>query len=82
MPAQPDFPVPNRSHPDHAESRRSHRLLFLTVLFGALLNFPLLAVFDHDGRVGGVPVLYLYMLLTWALLVGLTAWLTRGGIKN
>ncbi|MBH8569449.1 hypothetical protein KB206_11185 [Microvirga sp. STS02] len=64
-------------HPDHSESRRGHRLLFLAVLFGVLLNFPLLAVFDHDGRVGGVPVLYLYVLLLWALLVGLTAYLVR-----
>ncbi|GAA3972622.1 hypothetical protein [Hymenobacter antarcticus] len=77
MPIKPSLPVPNRSHPDHVESRRSQRLLFLAGLFGLLLNFPLLAVFDHDGRVGGVPVLYLYMLLTWILLVGLTAWLVR-----
>lgn len=69
--------MPPRSHPDHAEPRRSQRLLFLAGLFGLLLNFPLLAVFDHDGRVGGVPVLYLYVLLTWILLVGLTGWLTR-----
>ena len=47
------------------------------VLFGVLLNFPLLAVFDHDGRVGGVPVLYLYVLLLWGLLVCLTGWLVR-----
>ena len=77
MPTQPESPVPPRSHPDPAEPRRSQRLLFLAGLFGLLLNFPLLAVFDHDGRVGGVPVLYLYVLLTWILLVGLTAWLAR-----
>ena len=82
MPTKPDFPVPPHPHPDHAESRRSQRLLFLAVLFGLLLNFPLLVVFDHDGRVGGVPVLYLYVLLTWILLVGLTGWLSRGSIKN
>ena len=77
MPTKPEFPVPPRSHPDHVESRRSQRLLFLAALFGLLLNFPLLAVFDHEGRVGGVPVLYLYVLLTWILLVALTGWLTR-----
>ncbi|GAB2723711.1 hypothetical protein GCM10011495_03470 [Hymenobacter frigidus] len=82
MPTKPDFPVPPHPHPDRSESRRSQRLLFLAVLFGLLLNFPLLAVFDHDGRVGGVPVLYLYVLLTWILLVGLTGWLSRGSIKN
>jgi len=66
-----------RPHPKPEEPRRGQQLLFLAVLFGGLLNFPLLAVFDHDGRVGGVPVLYLYILLTWLLLVGLTAYLVR-----
>ena len=77
MSAKPSFPVSSRPHPDRTESRRGHRLLFLAVLFGVLLNFPLLAVFDHSGRVGGVPVLYLYVLLLWGLLVGLTGYLVR-----
>ena len=42
-----------------------------------LLNFPLLAVFDHAGRVGGIPVLYLYLLLAWLTLVLITGWLVR-----
>jgi len=63
-------PIPN-------EQSRGQRLLFLAVLFGVLLNFPLLAVVDHGGRVAGVPVLYWYILLTWALLIGLTGWLVR-----
>jgi hypothetical protein len=62
---------------EQAEQRRGQRLLFVAVLFGALLSFPLLAVFDRDGRVGGVPVLYLYVLLVWVLLVGLTGYLVR-----
>ena len=69
------MPLPPR--PEHAESRRGPRLLFLAALFGVLLNFPLLAVFDRAGRVGGVPVLYLYILLLWGLLVALTGWLAR-----
>ncbi|AMJ65528.1 hypothetical protein [Hymenobacter sp. PAMC 26628] len=62
---------------EQAEQRRGQRLLFVAVLFGALLNFPLLAVFDHDGRVAGVPVLYLYVLLMWGLVVGMTGFLVR-----
>ena len=64
--------------------RRGPKLLFLAVLFGVLLNYPLLAMFDHDGRVGGVPVLYLYVLLTWVALVALTGWLVRkrGGAEE
>ena len=69
--APPPAP-PNRSAP-----RRGPKLLFLAVLFGVLLNYPLLAVFDHDGRVGGVPVLYLYVLVVWIALAALTGWLVR-----
>ncbi|WP_210515602.1 hypothetical protein [Hymenobacter terricola] len=69
--------MPSTPRPEQAEPRRDQRLLFLAGLFGVLLNFPLLAVFDHDGRLAGVPVLYLYVLLTWILLVALTAWLVR-----
>ncbi|WP_262386009.1 hypothetical protein [Hymenobacter sp. BT491] len=60
---------------EQTEQRRGQQLLFVALLFGILLNFPLLAVFDHDGKVGGVPVLYLYVLLAWIAVVVLTGWL-------
>ena len=75
MPTDPS--MPSRPRSEQAEPRRGQRLLFLAGLFGTLLNFPILAVFDHDGRVGGVPVLYLYVLLMWILAVALTGWLVR-----
>lgn len=62
---------------EQAEQRRGQRLLFVAALFAALLNFPLLAVFDRAGRVGGVPVLYLYVLLGWGAVVALTGFLVR-----
>lgn len=62
---------------EHTEQRRGQRLLFVSLLFGVLLNFPLLAVFNHNGRVAGVPVLYLYVLVAWVALVLLTGWLVR-----
>ena len=64
--------------PPASGQQRGPRLLFVAVLFAVLFNYPLLAAFDHDGRVAGVPVLYLYMLLTWLLLIGITGWLVRG----
>jgi len=67
---------------EQAEQRRGQRLLFVSVLFMVLLNFPLLAVFDHKGRVGGIPVLYLYLLLAWVSLVLLTGWLVRRTDKS
>ena len=75
IPAVPTPPSVPQS--ERVEQRRGQRLLFLTVLFGVVLNYPLLAVFDRDGRVAGVPVLYLYVLLTWVLVVALTGWLVR-----
>ena len=77
MPTDPETPMPHRPRPEHVEPRRGQRLLFLAVVFGILLNFPLVGVFDHDGRVGGVPVLYLYILLMWILVVALTGYLVR-----
>ncbi|WP_245327862.1 hypothetical protein [Hymenobacter fodinae] len=63
---------------EQQEQRRGQRLLFVSLLFAVLLNFPLLAVFDHNGRVLGIPVLYLYVLLAWATLVLLTGLLVKG----
>ena len=77
MLTNPDFSMPSRPRSKQVEPRRGQRLLFLSVLFGVLINFPMLAVFDHDGRVGGVPVLYLYLLLMWLLLVVLTGYMVR-----
>jgi hypothetical protein len=62
---------------EKTEQQRGQRLLFVAVLFAVLLNFPFLAVFNHDGRVAGIPVLYLYVLVVWALLVLITGWLVR-----
>lgn len=83
MPQSPDAtPPPLEPHTQPLGARRGQRLLFLTAVFGVLLNFPLLAVFDHDSRVAGVPVVYLYVLLLWGLLVALTAWLVRERIEE
>ena len=77
MHSEPEPPMPHRPREAHPEPRLGQRLLFLSVLFGVLLSFPLLGVFDHDSRVAGVPVLYLYLLLTWVLLVAMTGYLVR-----
>ncbi|MCI1187481.1 hypothetical protein MON38_08610 [Hymenobacter sp. DH14] len=69
--------IPPNSPASRPAPRRGPKLLFLAGLFGVLLNYPLLAVFDHDGRLAGVPVLYLYVLVTWIALVALTGWLVR-----
>lgn len=63
--------------PEPISQRRGQQLLFVAGLFALLLNYPLLAAFDRNGRVAGVPVLYLYILLAWLALILLTARLVR-----
>jgi hypothetical protein len=65
------------SAPEQAEQRRGHRLLFVAVLFTVLLTFPLLTIVDRPLRLAGIPVLYLYVLLLWLLVVVLTRWLVK-----
>jgi hypothetical protein len=77
MPPDPNLPMPKTPRTEEAEIRRGQRLLFLTVLFGVMLTFPLLAVFDREGRVGGMPVVYVYILLMWVLIVAITGYLVR-----
>jgi predicted permease len=45
-----------------------------TFLLGCLLfNFPLIALFNVQGAVLGIPVLYAYLFAAWALLIALVA---------
>jgi hypothetical protein len=42
--------------------------LALTFLVGALLvSFPILAIFNRAERIGGIPVLYLYLFGVWGI---------------
>jgi hypothetical protein len=44
--------------------------LALTFLVGVLLiNFPILAIFNRADRLGGIPVLYLYLFAVWTLAI-------------
>jgi hypothetical protein len=59
------------------ESDRRSRLVALAVLGFVLVNYPLLALFDLDARVLGVPVLWAYLLVAWATLIALVALIIR-----
>jgi hypothetical protein len=59
---------------------RAARLAFLFVLGVLLFNYPLLALFNVQGSVLGVPVLYAYIFAAWGLLIALVALvMERGG---
>ena len=53
---------------------RSQRMIALCMLGCVLFNFPILALFNVPGTFFGVPVLYAYIFIAWALLIALMAW--------
>ena len=49
--------------------QRGQRLVCIFLLGVVLFNFPLLALFNVGGSVFGVPVLFAYLFLAWAVLI-------------
>ena len=56
---------------------RAQRMIALCMLGCVLFNFPVLALFNVAGSVFGVPVLYAYIFIAWALLIALMAWVAE-----
>ena len=54
-------------------SRKGPRLVALFLLGCLLFNYPLLALFNVPGSLFGVPILYAYIFIAWAALIGLVA---------
>ena len=52
---------------------KSHRFVALCMLGLLLFNYPILALFNVTGTVFGVPLLYAYIFVAWALLIALMA---------
>jgi len=49
--------------------RKTHRLVALCLLGCLLFNYPILALFNVNGAVFGIPVLYFYIFSAWAVLI-------------
>ena len=47
----------------------AQRMVALCILGVILFNYPLLAVFNVDATVLGIPVLYAYIFGAWSLLI-------------
>ena len=52
---------------------KGQRLVAVFLLGVLLFNYPLLALFNRTVLVFGVPLLYAYIFVAWALLIGLAA---------
>lgn len=55
------------------------RLVGLFALALALFNFPLLALWDRDTTLWGVPLFPAALFIVWALLIAALAWLMERG---
>jgi hypothetical protein len=58
---------------------KGQRLIALCMLGVLLFNYPMLALFNVSGAIFGVPVLYAYIFIAWALLVALMAFVAESG---
>ena len=56
---------------------KSQRMIALCMLGCVLFNFPILALFNVAGSFFGVPALYAYIFIAWALLIALMAWVAE-----
>lgn len=61
----------------HDFEKKGERMIALCMLGCVLFNYPILALFNVPGVFLGVPVLYAYIFVTWALLILLMAWIAE-----
>ena len=54
------------------------RLVAVFLIGFALLNYPLLSLFDRSQTVFGVPLLFLFIFAAWAGIIAVMAWIIEG----
>jgi hypothetical protein len=57
--------------------RKGQRLIALCMLGCLLFNYPILALFNRAATVLGIPILYAYIFVVWAVLIALMAWMVE-----
>jgi hypothetical protein len=60
-----------------SDSLRRTRMVAVAALAFLLFNFPLLALFDVDVRVLGVPLLWAFLFTAWAVVIAVVARVVR-----
>ena len=56
---------------------RGQRFVALCMLGLLLFNYPILALFNLSGAFFGVPMLYAYIFIAWAMLIALMAFVAE-----
>jgi hypothetical protein len=59
--------------PPRSDDRLAARLTAVAALGFLLFVPPLVAVFDRGAQLAGVPVIWVYLFLAWAVVIGLVA---------
>jgi ABC-type amino acid transport system permease subunit len=59
------------------DDAKGQRLIALFMLGCLLFNYPVLSLFNLQGAIFGVPVLYAFIFAAWALLVALMAYVVE-----
>lgn len=50
------------------------RLTAIFLMGVVALNYPILSLFALPRKIGGIPLLYVYVFAAWAVLIALMAW--------
>jgi hypothetical protein len=61
---------------------KNKRLVSLFLFCAVLLNYPLLSLFNHERMIFGIPMLYLYIFVTWTLIIFLCGLITSAPQAN
>ena len=59
------------------KGRAAQRLIVVFVVGWLLFSFPLLALWDHDTTVFGLPLFPAALLAVWAALIALAGWIVE-----
>jgi hypothetical protein len=59
------------------DKAKEQRFIALCMLGLVLFNFPVLALFNVDATLLGVPLLYAYLFIAWAALIALMAYVAE-----
>ena len=60
----------------------TQRLLALFAAGWLLFNFPLLALWDHDATLWGLPLFPVALFVLWAVLIAALAWVVERGASS
>ena len=61
----------------NAFESKGQRFVALCMLGLLMFNYPILALFNVSGTLFGVPLLYVYIFVTWAALIALMAFVAE-----